>query len=331
MIGYKAFDKDLCCNGFQFKVGETYDTDAKTADMKLCTNTVFHFCRELSQIENVSDYVLSKSRICEVISGDFITDQDRILYGTNRLTILREIIGSEKYALITANKHYTGDYNAGDNNAGHRNTGDNNAGHRNTGDCNTGDYNAGDYNTGDNNTGHRNTGDRNTGHNNTGNRNTGHRNTGDRNTGDNNTGDNNTGNWNIGDNNTGNWNISDGNSGFFNTDTPPIRMFNKYTSVPINKINFPNFLKFALTGWITEESATEKEKLEHKQEIAAMGGFLKKLEYKEAFWLSWRRADISEHKKLLALPNWDNEIFKEISGIDAEAEIAKEEADENQQ
>lgn len=27
----------------------------------------------------------------------------------------------------------------------------------------------------------------------------------------------------------------------------------------------------------------------------------------------------------LDLPNWDNEIFKEISGIDAEAEIAKEE------
>ena len=31
-----------------------------------------------------------------------------------------------------------------------------------------------------------------------------------------------------------------------------------------------------------------------------------------------------EHKELLKLPNWDNEVFKEISGIDAEAEIAKE-------
>ena len=31
-----------------------------------------------------------------------------------------------------------------------------------------------------------------------------------------------------------------------------------------------------------------------------------------------------EHKKLLKLPNWNNEIFMEISGIDAEAEIAKE-------
>lgn len=31
-----------------------------------------------------------------------------------------------------------------------------------------------------------------------------------------------------------------------------------------------------------------------------------------------------EHLNMLELPNWDNEVFKEISGIDAEAEIAKE-------
>ena len=28
MIGYKAFDGNLCCKGFQFKVGETYETGA---------------------------------------------------------------------------------------------------------------------------------------------------------------------------------------------------------------------------------------------------------------------------------------------------------------
>lgn len=44
----------------------------------------------------------------------------------------------------------------------------------------------------------------------------------------------------------------------------------------------------------------------------------------EAFRIAWNKADKEEHKKLLKLPNWDNEIFKEISGIDAEAEIAKE-------
>lgn len=46
--------------------------------------------------------------------------------------------------------------------------------------------------------------------------------------------------------------------------------------------------------------------------------------YKEAFKLAWDKSSKEEHKKLLDLPNWDNEIFKEISGIDAEAEIEKE-------
>ena len=35
------------------------------------------------------------------------------------------------------------------------------------------------------------------------------------------------------------------------------------------------------------------------------------------------KASKDEHKKVLELPNWDNKIFKKISGIDAEAEIAK--------
>jgi hypothetical protein len=60
------------------------------------------------------------------------------------------------------------------------------------------------------------------------------------------------------------------------------------------------------------------------QEIEVCGGFLKKLDYKDAFRISWDKASPDEHKKLLSLPNWDNEIFKEISGIDAEAEIVRE-------
>ena len=34
--------------------------------------------------------------------------------------------------------------------------------------------------------------------------------------------------------------------------------------------------------------------------------------------------DKEEYKMLFELPNWDNEVFKDITGIDAEAEIAKE-------
>ena len=78
-----------------------------------------------------------------------------------------------------------------------------------------------------------------------------------------------------------------------------------------------------MTIWVSHDTATDEEKRLHKTEIETCGGFLKTLGYKEAFRLAWDKADKEEHKQLLALPNWNNEIFKKISGIDAEAEIAK--------
>lgn len=105
-------------------------------------------------------------------------------------------------------------------------------------------------------------------------------------------------------------------------------MFNKPTDVKLDDIDFPLFLYFDLTVWVWKNEATEEEKDEHKNEIETQGGFLKVLRYKEAFRKAWDEASKEEHKKLLKLPNWDNEVFKEISGIDAEAEIAKEEKEE---
>ena len=61
----------------------------------------------------------------------------------------------------------------------------------------------------------------------------------------------------------------------------------------------------------------------HKTDIETFGGFTKTVSYKEAFRIAWDKASKEEHEKLLKLPNWDNKIFMEISGIDAEAEIAK--------
>ena len=134
-----------------------------------------------------------------------------------------------------------------------------------------------------------------------------------------NSGDCNSGDWNSGD-----WNSGDWNSGYFNTDTPPVRIFNKDTDIKRGNINFPSFLYFDLTIWVSHDTATDEEKRVHKTEIETCGGFLKTLGYKEAFRLAWDKADKEEHKQLLELPNWNNKIFKEISGIDAEAEIAKE-------
>ena len=324
MIGYKAFDENLQCRGFQFEVGKTYETGKAKEDLKLCSDTVFHFCRELHKIESVSDYRISKSRVCEVIAeGDVVTDGDK--YGTNKLTILREI-PREELNIYNSGHWNSGNRNSGNRNSGNRNSGDWNSGNRNSGNRNSGDRNSGNRNSGDWNSGNRNSGDWNSGSYNSGDGNSGDGNSGDWNSGSYNSGDWNSGHWNSGhynsgSYNSGDWNSGHWNSGFFNTDSPLVRIFNKETNVSRDDIDFPSFLYFKLTVWVSHDTATEKEKAEHKHEIETCGGFLKTLTYKEAFRLAWDKAKKEEHKKLLDLPNWNNEIFREISGIDAEAEI----------
>ena len=229
MIGYKCTDMNGCCRGFKFEVGKTYTKNTPKEELKCCTNKVFHFCRELYAIEKVSDYKLAKSRLFEIISGDFIRDGDN--YGTNSITILREIEGDEKLELI-------------------------NSGNRNSGNRNSGDYNSGDW-----------------------------------------------------------------NSGFFNSDEPCVRMFNKMTTYKRKDIKIPFWCFFNLTVWVSHDTATEEEKTEHKAEIEICGGFLKKINYKDAWRIAWNKASIEERKELFDLPNWDNQVFKEITGIDAENEI----------
>ena len=272
MIGYKATDMNGCCRGFKFEVGKTYTKDTPKEELECCTDKVFHFCRELFAIEKESEYKLSESRLFEVIAGDYVKSGDK--YGTNSLTILREIEGDEKQELINSGNCNSGNWNSGDCNSGNWNSGDWNSGIWNSGDWNSGNWNSGD--------------------------------------------------WNSGNCNSGNWNSGDCNSGFFNTNEPFVRMFNKDTKLKKYEIDIPLFCHFDLTVWVSCDTATEEEKEDHYEEIKTCGGFLKTLDYKKAWRLAWNKASKEEHLKMLKLPNWDNEVFKEISGIDAEAEIAKE-------
>ena len=274
MIGYKATDKNGCCRGFKFEVGKTYTKDTPKEELKCCTDNVFHFCRELFAIEKESNYKLSESRLFEVIAGDYVREGDK--YGTNSLTILREIEGDEKLELINSGYRNSGDRNSGNGNSGDRNSGYRNSGNGNSGDGNSGNWNSGEWNSGE---------------------------------------------WNSGDGNSGDWNSGNWNSGYFNSDEPCLRMFNKMTYCKRDDINIPSWCYFDLTVWVSHDTATEEEKKKHKNEIEICGGFLKTLDYKDAWRLAWNKASIEERKKLFELPNWDNEVFKEITGIDAEKEI----------
>ena len=226
----------------------------------------------------------------------------------------------------------TGNYNSGERNSGERNTGRHNTGRHNTGDYNAGDYNAGDKNTGDfnagywntggKNTGHRNTGDYNAGDKNTGRHNTGYENTGNWNTGDGNTGRHNTGNcnagyWNTGDGNTGNYNTGSFNTGHFNTETPEnIRVFNKDVERNVWDAAYkPEFLCFGLTEWVEAKNMSQGEKQENPEHVGTLG-YLRPYGYKEAFQKSWDEADPRDRIKIKDLPNFDADIFYEISGID---------------
>jgi len=219
MTGYKATDKDMRCQGFQFELGKWYKHEG---DVKLC-HSGFHFCVHPSG--PWSYYYAAGTRVFKVEAKDAYEEYTP---GADLKIVCREI-------RITEELHTTGDGNTGDSNTGNWNTGDNNTGDGNTGYRNTGDNNTGDRNTGDGNTGYRNTGDNNTGHGNTGYGNTGHRNTGHRNTGYGNTGD----------NNTGDGNATNRSGGFFCAKEPCVMSFDKQTKLTYDQYlsKYPNAAK----------------------------------------------------------------------------------------
>ena len=290
----KGFDKDLCCRGMQFEVGKTYDTGANPP-LKICSSDVFHFCESINAVHEYYR-VDTDNRFCEVeVLGDIVQEDNKI--GSNKIRIVREIIGQELDVLIgRANGNSgtfntgdcnTGNYNTGDWNTGNYNTGDRNTGDRNTGDCNTGNYNTGDWNTGDCNTGNYNTGNRNRGNYNTGNRNTGNYNTGDRNTGNRNTGD---------------WNSCNYSSGFFCTTEPKIHLFNKATSMTVSEFLNSKYYT-ALNSSSFNLVYIENEKVKERA-------------YKEACALWWENMSDENKEIIKSIPNFDAEIFKEITGIE---------------
>ena len=147
--------------------------------------------------------------------------------------------------------------------------------------------------------------------------NTGVDNTGNRNSGYRNSGNWNSGNWNSGDRNSGNWNSGDRNTGYFNTITPEdVLLFNK----PCKRDDFincdkPDFLYFNLNVWVGKSDMTDEQKKEDP-DFHVRGGQLQTRDYKEAFKESWDNADNEDKEKVFNLPNFDADIFLEISGID---------------
>ena len=293
----KGFDEDLCCRGMQFEVGKEYSTGVADADISLCTNTVFHFCDSLKKVHNYYSVIPEEdNRFCEIeVLGALVSDDTKC--GSNRIRIVREILGDELNIMR----------GLANGNAGIFNSGDWNSGDWNSGDCNSGNCNSGDRNSGNCNSGNGNSGDRNSGNCNNGNRN--------------------SGDWNSGDWNSGDWNSCNHSSGCFNVKSNKIYFFDKPSNwtyqdwsssvakrtmdcVPSNLI------------WVKFAQMTDEEK-ESYPAAKATGGYLRKIPDDELAVIRnewWARLSPDEKDEILKLPNFDKEIFKEITMIDVSNE-----------
>ena len=79
-------------------------------------------------------------------------------------------------------------------------------------------------------------------------------------------------------------------------------------------IDFPYYFSFDLTIWAYPDDMTVEEK-KNNPLYGITGWYLRKYEYKEAWRISFDKADKSDVKKTLNIPNFDYKIFEEISGI----------------
>lgn len=289
----KGFDKDLRCRGMQFEVGKEYSTGVADADISLCTNTVFHFCDSLRKVHTHYSVIPEEdNRFCEIeVLGALISDDTKC--GSNRIRIVREILGDELNIMRGLTNGNAGIFNSGDWNSGNFNSGDCNSGYINSGNRNSGNFNSGSRNSGDWNSSSRNSGDWNSGRCNSGSHN--------------------SGNWNSGDWNSGNY-----NSGFFCTNSPKLRLFNKETDFTMEEFIKTEWYavltsgEFNLTKWRTY---TDEEKAQDERK-RLIGGELITIPYKEACANWW--ASLSEKDKAIikTIPNFDANIFAEITGID---------------
>ena len=314
--GYKVFNPDWTCRGFQYEVGKTFKHDG---DIEMC-GAGFHFCQKISDCFNYYAFD-SNNKVAEVEAiGNVETRNDKSV--TDEITIVRELTWHEVLDLANTGKDCTGnrnsgDWNSGNCNSGNRNSGDWNSGNRNSGDRNSGDWNSGNCNSGNWNSGNCNSGNRNSGDWNSGDWNSGNCNSGNRNSGDWNSGNRNSGNRNSGD-----WNSTNYSTGFLNSAEQPLYIFNKPTDMSRNEFN--NLLaikamnwKFENSWWIYSDNMTDEEKKAHP-EYETTGGYLKTVDFKTACSLMWENMTDDEKLAVKDIPNFDAEVFKEITGISVE-------------
>ena len=286
--GFKVFNPDWTCspngNTKQYTCPGKFEEDVTPVR---CGQGM-HFCKAAADCFNYYDFN-PDNHVAEVAAyGTVVEEGDKC--ATNKLEIIREIPWAELLEMVNTGKGCAGL-------------------------CNSGNRNSGDWNSGDWNSGNRNSGDWNSGNRNSGNRNSGNRNSGDWNSGD----------WNSGDWNSGDWNNTNFSNGCFNTVEPTIHLFNKPSSWTYRDwLNsearyLMNQIQGDILEWVYLSDMTDEEKAAHP-EAETTGGYLKELDNSECAVIWWRSLDQRQKNVIMAIPNFDKAIFKEITGIDVDAD-----------
>ena len=152
-----------------------------------------------------------------------------------------------------------------------------NSGSRNSGDCNSGDWNSGSRNSGSRNSGSRNSGD-----------------------------------CNSGDCNSGFFNKTNNSNGVFCNKEPKICIFNIQTDWTLSEFRMTEYYDaifssdFPLTEWESFEESPEN----------GVDGKLKVNTYKEACRCWWDGVSEENKKIIKEIPNFDIDVFCDITGID---------------
>lgn len=102
MKGYKVFNHDWTCRGFQYQVGESYEMDV----MPIICDRGFHFCKELEDC--FRHYAFNpQNKVAEVEAyGDVISEDRKSC--TNKIKIVREIPWDQERFLAACQKRRYG-------------------------------------------------------------------------------------------------------------------------------------------------------------------------------------------------------------------------------
>lgn len=113
MEGYKVFEPDWTCRGFQYEVGKTFEEDVTPS----CCNRGFHFCKELKDCFNYYPFN-PDNKVAKVIAlGEIDEESDNSKCCTNKIQIVEEISWEDVLRMVNLGKGNAGLCNSGNRNS----------------------------------------------------------------------------------------------------------------------------------------------------------------------------------------------------------------------